>query len=206
MKFECECNYCNMNTFLWELDTKEVWVEIPKNASYNLKQILYKYDSRYSVESQPNSKISKINHIDINNHKNGFVILRNPIERFKSLIAHYFISGSRVDAGTAWIDKFSVGKFNENNIVNLVLDNWENISNIREPHHFNSQSSFIPNNFFELESYKVYNLNEVNKIFGLSLGVNSSGSSKITLDSYCVEKLKNLYESDFNLYEKYLVK
>lgn len=203
MIFKCNCNYCEMNTFLWELSDSEVWVEIPKNGSYNLKQLKFNYDSRYSVESQPNSKIHKISKIDKFKHKSGFVVLRNPIDRFKSLLSHYFIRGGRLKMGQDWLKLINVETISTNNIANIVLDNWDMIESIGEPHHFNSQKSFIPNEFFDIDS-KFYDLKNLSKIFGLNSGINSSNSSNITLDNHAKNTLYELYSDDFYLYEKFI--
>ena len=188
---------------MWELNNSEVWIEIPKNGSYNLKQLKFNYDSRYSVESQPNSKIHKITKIDKSKHKTGFVILRNPIDRFKSLLSHYFINGSRLSMGSDWLKLIKAEYVDASNIADIVLDNWAVIGSIKEPHHFNSQKSFIPNEFFEIES-KFYDLKHLSSIFGVNSNVNSSNSSKIQLTENNLNQLHNLYTSDFELYENFV--
>ena len=45
MKINCNCEYCINNTYIWSVDNDVVWVEIPKNGSYNLKEFRFKFDS-----------------------------------------------------------------------------------------------------------------------------------------------------------------
>lgn len=202
MKFNCSCDYCNRNTYLWVLNNGIVWVEIPKNASYNLKEFKFKYDSRFPIETQPNSFIKKINAIDLDTHKRGFVILRNPIDRFKSLISHYFINGSRVINGKHWLNNLGIHHWDNNNILDIIFENWHNIKNISEPHHFNSQSSFIPKEFFKIP-HMVYKIDEVSLMFGLQTGINSSGSSNVFVSNENLKKIIDIYEDDINLYKRY---
>lgn len=202
IKFNCSCDYCNRNTYLWVLNNGIVWVEIPKNASYNLKQFKFKYDSRFPIETQPNSVIKKINAIDLDTHKRGFVILRNPIHRFKSLISHYFINGGRAINGKQWLNNLGIHHWDNNNILDIVFQNWYAIDTIFEPHHFNSQSSFIPKEFFEIP-HMIYEINEVSLMFGLQSGINSSGSSNVFVSNENLKKIIDIYEDDINLYKAY---
>jgi hypothetical protein len=60
MKINCNCEYCINNTYIWSVDNNAVWVEIPKNGSYNLKEFRFKFDSTIK-ESQQSSLLTKIN-------------------------------------------------------------------------------------------------------------------------------------------------
>jgi hypothetical protein len=202
MKFNCECDYCKRNTYLWQLKNGIVWVEIPKNGSYNLKEFKFKYDSRFPIENQKNSILNKIQNIDTNIHKRAFTIIRNPIDRFKSLVSHYFINGSRNAYGKSWLTSLGIQETNSDKVVSDVLKNWHFISKIFEPHHFNSQKSFIPNEFFEIP-HMIYNVSELNLMFGLQVGINSSNSSGIKIYDNDLEKIIKIYEDDINLYSKY---
>lgn len=202
MKLECGCNYCVRNTYIWLLKNDIIWVEIPKNGSYNLKQFRLNYNSEHPIELQPNALISKIHNIDLNLHKRGFVILRNPIDRFKSLVSHYFIQGSRAHLGKHWLNSMGIYSWGNNDILDVVFENWDNIGNISEPHHFNSQASFIPSEFFQM-NHMVYNVDEISFMFGLQAGINSSGSSNIKISEDNLEKIIDIYKDDVELYKKY---
>lgn len=204
MKFKCECNYCKTNTYNWLINNGIVWVEIPKNGSYNFKTFKFNYNSEKVGEVQPNSLITSINEIDITNHKRAFVIIRNPIERFKSLLSHYFIHGSRFsnNVGPYWLRSIGIHTANDSNICDIVLNNWDKLGSISEPHHFNSQASFIPNSFFEIP-HMVYNMNELSIMFGLQSNVNTSGISDVILSSSNLDRIRTIYSDDFELYKKY---
>jgi hypothetical protein len=203
MKISCNCEYCINNTYIWSVDNNAVWVEIPKNGSYNLKEFRFKFDSTIR-ESEQFSLLTKINISEINNFTRGFVILRNPLERFCSLLSHYFINGSRFDSnkGPNWLNLLGIQNFNNSNICDIVLDNWEHIHLLAEPHHFNSQKSFIPDEFFNLY-YMVYHIDELSLYFGLNKGINSSGSSDVVISDFNLQRIKQLYADDFELYSKY---
>ena len=203
MKINCNCEYCINNTYIWSVNNDAVWIEIPKNGSYNLKEFRFKFDST-KKESQQSSLLTKINISEINNFTRGFVILRNPLERFRSLLSHYFINGSRFHSnkGPNWLNLLGIQNFNNSNICDIVLDNWEHIHLLAEPHHFNSQRSFIPNEFFNL-SFMIYHIDDLSLYFGLQTGINSSDSSNIIISDTNFLRIKKMYEDDFDLYTKY---
>ena len=203
MKFDCNCNYCNDNGYLWLLKNNIVWVEIPKNASYNLKKHVLNFNSKDSYKTQPNALLSKINNINLNIHKRGFVILRNPIDRFKSLLSHYFIQGGRIKLGQLWLNNLGIYYYNSNNIADIIFSVWDKIETIPHAHHFNSQRSFIPPQFFEIRNHIVYNMNEVNFMFGLSKDINSSNSSNIFISDENKKNILDIYKDDMGLYKKY---
>ena len=180
-----------------------MWVEIPKNGSYNLKQFRFKFDST-KKESEQVSLLKKINESEIKSFKRGFVVLRNPIERFRSLLSHYFVKGGRFDnkMGPNWLHSLDIFDFNNDTICDIVLDNWNHIEKLAEPHHFNSQASFIPDEFFNL-SHMVYHMDELSLYFGLNANINSSGSSDVVISDSNLERIKKLYADDFELYSKY---
>jgi hypothetical protein len=179
-----------------------IWIEIPKNASFNFKNAKLKFDSNLPVDVQPNALLKKVDKIDLSEHKRGFVILRNPIDRFKSLLSHYFIEGYRTGVGKYWLYQLGINNVDNNNIVDIVFDNWDKIGNIGAPHHFNSQSFFIPKEFFQI-NHITYDINEINFMFGLEMGVNSSASSDIQISNKNLEKIIDIYKDDIKLYQKY---
>lgn len=202
MQFNCKCHYCRLNGYVWELPNNIIWVEIPKNASMNLKKFKFNFQSGI-ITDEPNALLKKVNNIDLVLHNRAFTILRNPIDRFKSLISHYFVEGRRVEHGKYWLSNYiGIQNYDINNIVDIVLDNWNKIHQIIEPHHFNSQFSFIPKQFF-LMNHIVYDVSEVSFMFGLQRDVNTSKSSDIILNETQINKIKELYKEDVDLYQKY---
>jgi len=202
MKIACDCSYCLEYTFIWEINSM-VWIEIPKNGSHNLKHFRFK------------NKLNLINSNQINNYKRGFLILRDPIERFRSLLSFYFINNvvpiitdkiyPNINPprylGGSWLYNL---KTNHKNICDIVLDNFKFISKIEDAHHFSSQKSFIPNEFYNL-NFTVYNLKEMNLFFGMEKKVNTTNTSSIYISKSNEQKIKDLYSDDVELYEKYLI-
>lgn len=199
MKLNCKCGYCRDNTYIWNIQDNMVWIEIPKNASYNLK-IRRFYNN-------PDVKMTILKSEDILKYKRGFAIIREPIERFKSLIADYFIDGlyARHRKGVEWLESVDVDlkDVNPNNLCDVVLDNWDSIETNLEPHHFNSQASFIPNEFFQI-NHIIFELKETSLFLGLEPNFNSSKSSEIYISEKNYNRIVQLYIDDVQLYEKYI--
>ncbi len=191
IKFECNCGMCYNNLYRYSSKLDMAFIEIPKNGSMTLKKSGY-------IPTQ----LNKINDDDILNIGKSFLIFRNPLERFKSLLSHYFIDGSRRDKGIAWFRKYvnNVG-YNSTNIANYVIENWRHLGKIAEPHHFNSQVSFIPDVFWETD-YKIYGMDYLNKLTHKK--INTSSSNSIYISDNNLEFLHDVYREDFGFFKKYL--
>jgi len=186
--FNCDCNYCKNHNFIGEIDNK-IWIEIPKNGSYGLKT------NKKTTNVIQEDKISK--------YENVLIIVRDPIERFKSLCAHYFIDGTRKNDGLKWLNNYDLKNIDADNIVKNVLDNFNKIQFISEPHHWNSQTSFIPT--FTLEkNVIIYELNDLSNIFNIKK-TNKSLSNNIKIDDKSKNKIMKLYSKDVTLYNKHIL-
>lgn len=178
-----------------------VWIEIPKNGSHYLKHVRIKDQRTLITQNQ------------IKHYKRGFIIIRDPVKRFKSLLAFYFTNNVVpfiIDKiyphipyprylGGNWLNKL---KIDNNNICDIVLDNFKDISQIEDSHHWSSQVSFIPDEFYNLD-FTVYNLEEMSTFFGVKGKINSTNSSSIYVSKNNEQKIRNLYSKDVELYEKY---
>lgn len=204
MKFDCNCLYCTKNTFLWSIDKKIAWVEIPKNGSYNIKTIKFNYDSSFP-DNFDNTPLRRESLNSIKNFKRVIVVLRDPVDRFKSLVSHYFISGKRADAGLgkAWLNTIGIDSCNESNIIDMVLNNFDKVKNIREPHHFNSQLSFIPKSVFDSNVFFL-DVSELGLFFNLNERINSSNSQNINLTTEQIQRIQQIYKEDVELYNTYI--
>lgn len=196
MKLNCKCGWCVGNTYIWNINDNMVWIEIPKNATYNLKIARF--------YNKPDVKMQILKPLDVLKYKRGFTIIREPIERFKSLLSHYFIKGR--GNHKEWLS--SIGYDSESvsvdNICDIVLDNWDKIENLSEPHHFSSQASFIPNEFFEI-NHIVFELSESSLYLGLNKNFNSSDSFKIYISEENRKKILEMYKDDVELYQKHIL-
>lgn len=195
MNIKCNCSYCSTRTYAWLVDNSKVWVEIPKNASALIKSQVYR------------NQMQILRYDDLKDYENGFLFLRNPIDRFKSLLAHYFLKGGiRYHHGVNWLNltNIKIGVTNEN-IAKVVLDNFDKINLISEPHHWNTQYSFIPKTFFLLD-FNFYDLSEVSKVFGIDKKQNTSDSFNIVLSNDDIQLINEYYKEDFILYDKYIKK
>lgn len=180
--FKCYCRYCATKTYLWNLKGY-LWVEIPKNASSSIKR----------TNPVHQSSIERIKTFD-----KGFLVLREPLNRFKSMISHYFVDGYRNVYGHQWLKKQGYTEWSRETIVDIVLDNWDNLKDISEPHHFNTQKSFIPNEVWDIPNLVVYDIND--NIPFIEVHENKSKSEEINLSEYQEKKVKELYSDDIELY------
>lgn len=189
MLFECDCRYCKDNTYLGDA-SGVLYVEIPKNASFIIKEKLIK------------PKKCDISFEEAENYSESFLVFRDPIERFKSLCSHYLLDGSRLKYGQSWMNILGLDVNNYNGIADMVLSNFQELSKISEPHHWSSQSSFIPDFVFD-KDVKIYGMSQISEELGVPQQ-NISSSNKIELSENDIERIKLLYEDDFKIYDKYL--
>ena len=214
MDFNCKCGRCNTESYLWSLGKLkfsnkyspektieairqlskkyDYWVEIPKNASFALHYPFRVQEGLTNIEIK-----------DLEKDKKGFFIFRDPIDRFKSMLSHYFIDGARNGKGKEWllgvIGKDLLKNITGNNICDIILDNFNSLETIPESHHFNSQRFFIPDKFFDRLNYDVFNMNWAKNNLN---EYNSSSSKDIFISRENEKKIKELYEDDFQLWEK----
>lgn len=183
MVFNCDCSYCKNNGYLWVLEDSRIWVEIPKNGSVTIKESFGK--KKYEIQPK-----------QLESFSSGIVYLREPISRFKSMIAHYFLDGARKKEGIAWLRKFGWhDKVNGDNIIDIVLQNWDELQFISEPHHFNLQYSFIPDEFWHLKKVEVKDISELGEIKR-----NTSASDTVKLKGDNLDFILEVYREDVELY------
>lgn len=211
---ECKCAYCKSPGFpaLWNIklsNEKNIgWFEIPKNGSRGMKSIYHK-----SMKVIPNSKRSHF----LTTQK-SFFIYRDPVERFLSLLNHYFVSGNSVRYkwhGETIINKiYPKGlKSNEDylNFFEILIDDMECLRG-HEEHHFFSQSFFVED--FDAENVELIELSHSMHLNSVDYTLKTThdkilsnrSDNKIfnkVLQKTQIEKIKKMYEIDYLLKEKY---
>jgi len=175
----CNCPYCKTHGYLWYIPPlKKMWIKIPKNGSGTIK-----------------------NSFGIAKREQIFgpclVFLRDPVERFKSLFAHYFIDGARKHLGPLWLSE--VG-FRGGDKLQFLLDNISQIDKIRQPHHFKTQHSFIPdpNN----PNLIYYDLKKLSKFTPKKH--NTSSSFSVYLNENQTKFVQQLYQKDVDLFNTWV--
>jgi len=185
MILKCNCTYCNEHDWMFRIPgTNKVYLEIPKNASSTIHQY-------YNINRK-----NGIRENDLRGDETGFLVLRDPIERFKSLVAHYFIEGGRVAKGQEWRRQHKL----TGNTVDAVLEHFDKLNTISEPHHWAPQSSFINTTFLELSNTEIWNTDMLREKMGV---VNKSASDKVLLIQEQIDVVKEIYEDDFRLYNQF---
>ena len=201
VKFNCKCDYCINDNFpnhsyYWtniNYSNGQVWIEIPKNGSGSIKHTIGKDRKKINVE-------------DVSNFEKGFVVLREPLDRFKSLLAHYLLDGgTRLRFGQKWLEEINIiTEVNDNTVCDIALENFDKIELIKEPHHFNSQTSFIPDEFYNLNKFEFVPMEALDKL--CDRHQNSSPSNDVIITEKNENIIKDLYKEDFELYKSELLK
>lgn len=194
----CNCTYCNKFTYLWDMSlcksfqTKTLWVEVPKNASFVCKKY---FKNKIPILKQ-----------NLSIYNEGMIITRDPIKRFKSLLSHYFVNGTRKQYGYEWLKNIIKIKHNEINIIedigDIVLNNFSKLNFISEPHHFFLQSDFIPDIFWFLKKQLIINIENISNVYRNMPKLNMSSSENILISNDNIEKIKTIYYKDFILHER----
>ena len=149
--------------------------------------------------------------LDASKFKKGFVVLRDPVDRFKSLVAMFcLLNDSRRHRGTAlkagpWSDHGTalLGHHDGAAIAEVVLRNFAKLStlpyNLRD--HWFTQKSFIPPAFFELEDPRFYDMEWLRKNHKAS---NTTPSASVQISAEQREEILKIYAEDVILYERYI--
>ena len=140
--FKCNCEKCVRRRDWYWVKGNVIWVEIPKNGSTVLKTVFNR----------------NVNLDGFTIDKESFCIIRDPLDRFKSLLSSYFfINHKKEIIGKSWFDEYIGGEYDNQTISDIIINNFDKLSLILNPHHFNSQSSFIPNEFYNC-NYKFFGM------------------------------------------------
>ena len=182
----CNCVTCKRNGKSWSWYCKESipnFIEISKNASSAVRE-------KFKKNRIPYEKLS----LD----DSYFFIVRDPLDRFRSLIAHYFSKGRRREYGDLFLKSKKINH-NIESIIDFVLDDFNCLNTIKDPHHWKSQCFFIPKKLADSNLIPI-NIKDVSDIFDLEV-INSSDTENIKLSKNNIKKVKELYENDFTFYD-----
>ena len=218
VEFKHNNSYSKTFSFIWALDDTTVWIEIPKNGSAAIKTTRFGFvviNKEDNILPPPKDcRIQPIEASDISKYRKGFIILRDPIERFKSNISYFFYKGVKQYLGREWMirngfldEKIGFKGFKNIPIedrIDLILNNWSKMENFDGIHHFNSQAHFIPSEFDNLKYRMAFKMKDLTKIFGFEDKINYSSSKKVPINSEHEKIIKELYKEDYDLIEKYL--
>jgi len=164
-----------------------VHIPIPKCASQSIKK-------KYSLTPEKLRHDAQILS-DVSRYKEGFVVLREPIDRFKSLVRHYFLVNEK-GPGTKLL-----GHHDASTIVEVVLRNFSHLESVGGAYHWFTQKSFIPEAFYELEDPRFYDMEWLRKNCNVT---NTSPSSSVKVSAEQREEILKIYAEDVILYERYI--
>lgn len=198
----CDCYWCQRYPFprLTEVGGK-FWFEIPKNGSSSIKETFK--DFKHLGKSEYPKDISPI------------VVFDDPVNRFVSLMNDYFCNPNRVNDSlhsspnnlygedlfkTLGVDLYQTSDVEK---VDIVLKNINKITSRHQVHHFYPQSAFVDTKFYS--KFYVMLKKDINSVFGIDKVANKSVKTlKVEdLSEKQVAKIKEIYASDYEFYEKY---
>jgi hypothetical protein len=185
--FECDCIYCKTHTYV-NIIGDILYNEIPKNATSLIKTNYCNQESDILL-----------NYENIKNYNKALIVIRHPVDRFASLISHYF-QGGRKKYGNSWLRAKSINGNNLNDKIDLILNEFDSLQEIGEPHHFNSQVSFIPNVIMDI-STDIIDISEINRYFQKSEKLNQSKSKEILFTTSQKDRIKRIYNDDYEFYK-----
>lgn len=200
MKKNCQCNYCVATggyPHVFEVPDRDwLWVDIPKNASYVIKQN-YKMEFVTGATAScpiPNRSIlHQVEEID----KPVYFIYRDPVERFISTFCYYFIPGNH-DAymGADWL---GVARWRRPAQWKLefLLDNIDTLPEIEMYHHWLPQSHFVGD--WDLKKL-VFKQHRLHDYFDMKIMyANETRKAGFTLNENHIAKVKEIYADDYRL-------
>tara|TARA_R100000995_G_C3437638_1_gene101697 strand:+ start:110 stop:661 length:552 start_codon:yes stop_codon:yes gene_type:complete len=180
-----------------------VWIEIPKNASRTLKEFYRPVNTVVKKE-------------DLQKYNKFKIVLRDPVERFRSLLSHYFllnydprdIRSGKHRYGIEWLQKhypylWQTKKINTTNLCDIIMRDIFLLKDIEASHHFNSQSYFIPDEILSFDKNKI-EIIDINSLKNTHPILNRSNSQEIKLSAENIDRIKKLYDEDVKLVDKFL--
>jgi len=168
-----------------------LWVPIPKCGTQSIREHTDQFKERINV-------------LDVPNFKKGFVVLRDPIDRFKSLVSMYFLKGSSHNDSVRkyrGYGKRHMGLHNASNVVDIVLRRFPKLRRLKGANHWLTQKSFIPETFYELEDPRFYDMEWLRKNYEVH---NTSPSDTVLVSESQREIILKIYAEDVELYERYI--
>lgn len=186
MPIQCTCSYCSTFSFVWRVPNNSLWIEIPRNASLTIKS------------EKSFSPLFNVMYREIPSFTDAFWFMRHPIKRFKSLVSEYFFKGRHKDAGRAWLNSLASG-IGDEFIPEIVCDHFDNINQLPDCHLWDTQSSFVADEIFDLPNIKAFDVSFVSEFMNLPV-TNKSDSHLIDLPEKCIHFIQEFYCDDFEMY------
>lgn len=185
---KCHCGYCEKKKFplLWNIPKHDfLWLEIPKSGSWIMKQH-FKIDKQeqFIVRDYAKAKGQKI-----------IVIVRDPIERFRSMYGHYFTpDGLRYK----FVEKMMQGRDPyDPKTVDFVLDNLHRLNTTHQSHHFYPQSYFVPESL--MPQVECVWIQELTDKLGVPKGNATKNVEQVKFTSEQEHRISLIYRQDYQM-------
>jgi len=188
----CNCGYCQKWGWpsLWHIPKLNLhWFETPKNGTVSIKWG-HKRRHHITVHRKPETSI--------------IVVWRDPVDRFKSIIKHYFIKkGGRYSFGVQFLERNEkdINKMSKSEIVDFVLDNLDKLTTVDEVHHFYPQVAFIKDDFYN--NFEFIQMKDICKRFCVNT-LNVSQKVELQFTETQIGKIKEIYKKDYEFYNKHI--
>lgn len=201
---ECRCGYCVEGSHytgfpsVWRIAEDKLWIEIPKNGSAFMKH-------HFQVPFHRGVVNDKVTRNEYDTNEIPWVIVRDPIERFSSLVRHY-TWGSRKNH----LRNFYSGDVSDtNSLIECFIEKCNTLGSNVEGHHFHPQCYFVRDLGFK--SLNIVHLKDAGKVFYPEIDVDKvsdyhlnrgGGYGKIEFDEGQIKRIKEKYIEDYEFFGK----
>lgn len=189
---KCKCGYCVKKKFplLWNIPKHPIlWFEIPKNGSWIMKQ-------HFKIDKQEKFIIREY---DALKNEKPLVIIRDPIDRFRSLYGHYFTpEGLRYKLIPEDMKFFNPL---DDTSITEILCKLKYLNTSHQCHHFHPQSWFVDEESFD--EFQFVWLHELTDYLGVPKGNATSNVEKVVFNEQHKERIKRIYKDDYDFFERH---